>query len=119
MSRVLLVWLWIWGGWSLALLVMGFSRIYASDGGRTVFLAVLYAWAGLVPVALLILGYGFFILRQERIKGRYTAQPLSNATQIDSRTGVVIREAGDPLLSPAEYKIRLQEAREWANTNPR
>jgi len=100
------------------LLIIAISQVYANPVGKVVFLALIGVFAVLALAMLLALGWAAWLGRLELRRGGYSVRPLLNAIQIEGRTAVVIREAGEPLLSAEERKVRVKAAREWAKTNP-
>lgn len=117
-SRLVMLMIWIWLGETAVLLVIMFSPVHSTDVGRSTIIVGLLIFGALGVSMFVTMGLAFAQLRRELKKGGYTPQPLQNAVQIDSPTGVVIREAGDPLLSGDALKSRLAEARAWAKEHP-
>ena len=118
-GRVFLLLLCLWIVGAVVLIGLLIAHVTATKAGGKFFLSFMFAWLGVGVLMFATLGIGYLQIRHELRRGDYTVQDIENAVQIEPRTGVVIREAGDPLLSPAEYKARVREARAWAKANPR
>lgn len=81
--------------------------------------ALFFGFLGLlgVSVYVLILAGAIAHLQNRReVKRGYTPNAYTNvnAAQIDPRTGVVIREPGEPLLTKAQRVEAVRRARAWA-----
>jgi hypothetical protein len=75
--------------------------------------------AGLASLAIALLIVAYQLRARKERRSGYTWQPnFLNLDEIDPVTGVVIREAGEPLLSGIERSDRVKRAREWAAQHP-
>lgn len=83
-----------------------------------------FGFLGLMGVSVCLLIFAAVMARvQERreLRRGYTPNPYRNvnAAQIDLRTGVVIREPGEPLLTRAQRVEAVRRARAWESGGER
>lgn len=88
--------------------------------GSPFFFICLFGTSGFLVLGILAACGVQVQYRRELARG-YTCSPIDyvNAAQIDPRTGVVIRDPGEPLLSKDERAQRVARAREWARKSRR
>lgn len=79
-------------------------------------------WLFALSGFLLIFGGVMFRLQQRReLRRGYTPNAYTNvnAAQIDLRTGIVIREPGEPLMTKAQRVDAVRRARAWGSGGER
>ena len=97
---------------------MVLTHVASSGVGMVLFFIVVGTFSGFTIAWILLVVATVLLARRELRRCGYAYRPVLNATQLSGRSGVVIREAGDPLLSVEEWKARTAAAEAWAKRNP-
>ena len=113
---------WALIGWALPLLALGIIVLLRPANPPSAYFVVLFsvvgiAWVATVVLLGLLLAYQLQA-RKERRSGYTWTVGSQNLNQIDPVSSVVIRAAGEPLLTDSQRKERVEQARRWAAENP-
>ena len=107
------------GAGALLLLILagatGGIGLALNQSGDPLFFFSLYVFFAALGVLLAAVG-GYQVQYRRELSQGYTSATtnFANAAQIDARSGVVIREPGDPFLDRTSRKARTASARRWA-----
>ncbi|TIH26070.1 hypothetical protein D4765_19040 [Subtercola vilae] len=103
---------------AIFLIVLAARPHDASLAWKTTAFTLLWGWIGLVVVTAGSVWVNIIVVRKELALGYTSSRAFPDVITVDPRTGVVLREAGEPLLSRPEFRDALVKAKTWAQQHP-
>ena len=81
-------------------------------------LTLLYGWIASAVLTGVAVALTSVVVRKELALGYTSNRGFPDTMMVDPGTGIVLREAGSPILSRSEYRQALANARAWVREHP-